>query len=201
MHTHPSRGRRRPSQPCPEGSAEGAQVCDHCAMAGLPLPTLTTIKLPEFHAGRPTLGGGVEEGVGVIRCQPSSPSLHPPHPLSPPPPLPGAATSLPALLTLPPPTPPSLPSTPIGWRPGSSTLPVSRWSAADSLPPLPGQVNWLGWVPLLRTSAHRNFGSYFGTVTSQFSGEVADVATIWADSRTRPHLKFTPRGVVARILS
>ena len=45
---------------------------------------------------------------------------------------------------------------------------------------LPGQLNWLGWVPLLPTSAHRNFGSYFGTVTSQFSGEVADVAVIWA---------------------
>ena len=35
-----------------------------------------------------------------------------------------------------------------------------------------------GW-----TSAPRNLVSYFGTVTSQFSGEVADVAIIWAVPR------------------
>ena len=65
------------------------------------------------------------------------------------------------------------------WAGGQAEGPVPEF-VADSLISVPGQLNWLGWVPLLRTSAHRNFGSYFGTVTSQFSGEVADVAIIWA---------------------
>ena len=36
-----------------------------------------------------------------------------------------------------------------------------------------------GW-----TSAPRNLVSYFGTITSQFSGEVADVAIVWTDFKT-----------------
>ena len=141
-----------------------------------------------------------------IRCRPSSPSLHPSsRPFS-------AlvfrefaanslesgfvANSLPALLPpLPPPTRPPLPPPP-RWAGGQAeAVPESREFAADSLFWVPGQVNWLGWVPLLRTSAHRNFGSYFGTVTSQFSGEVADVAIIWAVIVKAPIL---PKGDLPR---
>ena len=168
-------------------SARSQRICGKCANPHW----LAARLLHPATQGRPPLLPPFRSPANSqqIRCEadlwqmPSSPSLHSPptllagaprHPGSPAPPptnllffcvgfqrICGAkkadfAASPPP--TLPPPTRPPLPPPPGAEGP----VPESSEFAADLLLPVPGQVNWLGWVPLLRTSAHRNFGSYSG---------------------------------------